>query len=316
MIKDLAVGSFINSELFAVAKVTERKTKTGDSYKEVLLCDQSGEVSAKIWPTAINSCQIAQGKVAEITARVGEYQGKLDVSISTARTVDEANINDFLYQKPTIVFDIETVGLDFDGLGEWEQNYILHNLEKDTPEEEAKTKTGLCPLYGFVSTIGCYDIVSEKGRVLHLCEVKLSTPPNGAIIETFASEKDLLARFWEISAEYERFVTYNGRGFDFPYLVFRSIINRIKVPHRFLELDRNNHIDLQDQLKANGRGYKLEAITRAFGITNPKENGVTGLHVSNLYREGQHQEIVDYVSRDVMSTCELFSLWREIFSAD
>jgi hypothetical protein len=58
------------------------------------------------------------------------------------------------------------------------------------------------------------------------------------------------------------------------------------------------------------RAYKLEAVCKAIGITNPKEKGVSGLLVSDLYKQKKHQSIIDYVTRDVVSTAELYKYWR------
>lgn len=95
----------------------------------------------------------------------------------------------------------------------------------------------------------------------------------------------MLTKFWGLTQEYQRFVTYNGRGFDWPFLIIRSGINRVKVPMEIDHYNKHKFIDLADHLRQGGRQFKLEAFCRAFGITNPKEKGVSGLLVSQLYYE-------------------------------
>jgi len=45
--------------------------------------------------------------------------------------------------------------------------------------------------------------------------------------------------------------------------------------------------------------------------SNPKDKGVSGLHVSGLFSQGKIREIGDYVSRDVISTAQLYDTWKK-----
>ena len=64
------------------------------------------------------------------------------------------------------------------------------------------------------------------------------------------------------------------------------------------------------KLRVNNRPFRLEQLCKAFGISNPKEDGVSGMEVANLYRAGKIGEILKYVSRDVLATAELYTLWK------
>jgi len=312
MIKDLKAGTHLNQVNFGVVSLEEKITRQGKPFKNVILSDKTGTLNAKIWSDTFSLCQIEAGKVICLKGRVGEYQGNLDLTIEESQITPDDILN-FQHLQPALVFDIETVGQDFSSLGEWEQDYFLNNLEKNaTNRSEAKNKTGLYAFFGFVCSIAAKDTTTGRGIVFHLCDVPLNNPKNFEV-KTYSQEPDLLKAFWELCDQYQTFVSFNGIGFDFPYLFLRSAAKRVKVPVKMTNLDRTQHLDLSQKFTQGGRSFKLEALTRFLGLSNPKEKGVSGLHVSNLYKKGEHQAIVDYVSRDVDSTRQLYDLYRQTF---
>ena len=312
MIKDLKSGTHLNQVNFGIVSLEEKTTRQGKPFKDLVLSDKTGTLKAKIWSDTFNLCQVEAGKVICLRGRVGEYQGNLDLTIEESQITSE-DISNFQHSSPVLVFDIETVGQDFNSLGEWEQDYFLNNLEKNTTNRvEAKNKTGLYAFFGFVCSIAAKDTATNQGVVYHLCDVPLESPKDFEV-RSFAKEPDLLKAFWDLCNQYQTFVSFNGAGFDFPYLFLRSAASRVKVPSKLTNLDRSQHIDLSQKFTQGGRSFKLEALTRFLGLSNPKEKGVSGLHVSNLYKKGEHQAIVDYVSRDVDSTRQLYNLYRQTF---
>ena len=124
-----------------------------------------------------------------------------------------------------------------------------------------------------------------------------------------------MEKFWELASKVQRFVTFNGNNFDIPYLIIRSGINRVKIPFEIKKYSQN-FIDLEDRLKQNGKPFKLEMLCRVFGIDDPKDKGVTGAEVSNLFYQKKFQQIADYVTRDAVATAELYQIWREYLSGE
>ena len=55
-------------------------------------------------------------------------------------------------------------------------------------------------------------------------------------------------------------------------------------------------------------------LCKAFGIENPKGEGVHGDDVSRLYDEGEFNKIADYVARDATATTELYLIWKNYMS--
>ncbi len=49
---------------------------------------------------------------------------------------------------------------------------------------------------------------------------------------------------------------------------------------------------------------------RVFNIKSPKEGGITGSDVKDLYREGRYIDIARYCAGDLKATAELLSVWE------
>jgi hypothetical protein len=124
------------------------------------------------------------------------------------------------------------------------------------------------------------------------------------------SERDIIQRFWETIKSYNQFITFNGRTFDCPFLMIRSAVHKLRpvrdlMPNRYGE----THIDLLDQLTfygASRRKFSLDMWCRTFGIKSPKESGITGYDVKDLYRSGRGLDIAKYCAGDLRATAELF----------
>jgi DNA polymerase elongation subunit (family B) len=324
MLKSLTPGQKI-SDRFGVIGVTEKTTSGGAPYLVVELSHPSGTISGKVWSDAMPNVQLKEGGVAEIQASVDQYRGVNNFNITHARHVLEEELDKYLSENPTLVFDIETVGKEFKELDEEEQNYLENNLEKnfEGTKKQKQDRTGLYPMFGFVVAIGMWNPGSGKGMVYYLEDIKNQELKikNGESEELekydnenfqhipFAGEKSLLEAFWETALKYERYVTYNGSGFDFPFLVFRSGVHRIKVPFE-THGSYDKFVDLAQRIKVNNRSIKLEQVCKSFGIDNPKKKGVSGMEVANLFRKGRLKEILEYVGRDVVATSELYRVWK------
>jgi predicted PolB exonuclease-like 3'-5' exonuclease len=111
-------------------------------------------------------------------------------------------------------------------------------------------------------------------------------------------------------------VTYNGRSFDLPVIVMRSLCHAISLPWYYRDRDiryrysAEGHLDLCDWLADHGatRAGKLDAIARLIGL--PGKIGVDGSQVEGLYHAGQIESIQKYCLADVAQTALLFLRFR------
>ncbi len=214
-----------------------------------------------------------------------------------------------------VIFDIETVGQDFELLDDASKEYFLKFA--DTPEkaEEAKNSLSFYPLTAQVVAIGMLEVESSRGAVYF--QNNNGSPEKfteDGIVYMSGSEKDILSQFWKKLAQFDKFITFNGRLFDCPFVMIRSAVNGIRssrniMPYRY---SHDQHVDLADQLSfydAMRRKFSLHMWCRAFGIASPKEEGMTGLQVKDYYHNGRYQDIARYCFRDIRSTKELFLYW-------
>jgi len=111
-------------------------------------------------------------------------------------------------------------------------------------------------------------------------------------------------------------VTYNGRSFDLPVIVMRSLCHAISLPWYYRDRDiryrysAEGHLDLCDWLADHGatRAGKLDAVARLIGL--PGKIGVDGSQVEGLYQTGQLESIQKYCLADVAQTALLFLRFR------
>jgi len=305
----------IEGQHFLVVRVERKTARNGKDYADLELASRDGKIMAKIWGDFLANCQFEAGKVVEVSGRAEEYRGVVSLMVNRCQIVTSEEAADYQPMVATLIFDIETAGKKFEELDEKEQKYLLENLENEEENKEiAKEKTALYAIFGKVVAIGCFDPETKKGLVLALTAENLIPEDSDFNYKVLATEKELLEEFWRVAGKYERFVTYNGDSFDFPYLIIRSGINRVKVSLGRKKFD-DNFIDLQNKIRQR-HGFKLEFLCRAFGIENPKGQGVEGSEVSGLFLAGEVNKIADYVARDAKATAELYAIWKDYMSGE
>ncbi len=214
-----------------------------------------------------------------------------------------------------LVLDIETAGKDFDALDEAEKQYFLRYAKTEEEITLAKESLSFYPLTGEVVAIGLLNPDTRKGAMYFQApgvEPMLPFEEDGIRYETGA-EPEILLKFWEAVKSYDTVITFNGRGFDCPFLLVRSAMHKIK-PSRDLMPNRyaDSHIDLMDRLSFFGstrRRFSLDMWCRAFGIESPKDE-VTGYEVAELFSSGRCLDIARYCARDLHATAELFFYWE------
>ncbi len=215
-----------------------------------------------------------------------------------------------------IIFDIETVGLEFDELDATTQAHLLRGAKTEEDEQKERDSLAFYPVTARVVTAAMLEEESDKAFVYYLVPDQPPAKNTQGQVEYVAAgdEKQLLELFWARMAKYDQFITFNGRGFDCPFLLIRSAINRVK-PTRNLMPDRYRsqaHIDLMEKLTylgATRRRFSLHMWCRAFGIKSPKED-VEGGDIKDLFKEGRYLDIARYCLGDVLATRELFRAWE------
>lgn len=234
----------------------------------------------------------------------------------------------------TLVFDIETVGHDFESFDETTQEVLTKWIKRESGSKDDYTAAltdlkdglGFSPLTGKIVAIGIYDVEREKGAVYFQNspgKKEKNFEEDGCKYEVM-DERAMLEKFWEIVNKYETFVTFNGRGFDVPFLMIRSMIHSVRptknlMSNRYLSYQPGfaKHVDLLDQLSFYGalrRKGSLHLWCHALGIESPKAQGVDGDDVKKLFETGRAKDIALYNGRDLSATAALYKKYCEFLS--
>src|ERR1700721_2298783 len=97
----------------------------------------------------------------------------------------------------TLVFDIETTALPLELFDEAQQEYLFRETEKI---DDAIHKDR-----------------GEAGPVEFVPR---------------ADESELLTAFWDVAKHYDNIVTFNGRGFDVPFIYLRSALRNVPISRK------------------------------------------------------------------------------------
>ena len=212
----------------------------------------------------------------------------------------------------SVVFDIETVGIEWESLDDAQRTYLQKNARTDQERAKMPEMLSLWPFTGRIVVLAMVNPETGKGRVWYeKTESRLEeTSSDGLFTFIGDTEPVFLGEFWQAIARFHRFVTFNGRCFDGPFLMLRSAILGIPVVKNLVgyRYAVRPHLDLLDVVSFFGasRKWNLDFTCKAFGVESPKEQGMDGYSVGPYYRAGRLREIAQYCRRDVEATARLY----------
>jgi DNA polymerase elongation subunit (family B) len=230
-----------------------------------------------------------------------------------------------------LVFDIETSALPPETFDEAQREYLFRDAGKIADEAarevrraEIQQQFNLWPFTAQVVCIAMLNAETARGQVLFTAEDYDAAEAEAGPVEFVAcvDEVELLTAFWDVAQHYETIVTFNGRGFDVPFLYLRSALLNVPISRKNwlgYRYQTEPHCDLAEQLTFYGvsgregaaRRFNLDFYCKAFGIESPKSHGVSGLDVNDMLAAGQYREIAEYCLRDVRATVLLYQVWKE-----
>lgn len=207
-----------------------------------------------------------------------------------------------------IVFDVETVPQDPLSViqqAEFEKRFkkskdFLSAAPEDIPNLERKFLS-VSPFFGKIICICVYFPESRTTRKL------------------IGDEKSILTGFWDIIDQNKfsgLFISFNGLGFDVPFILRRSMILGIRPTHqRFCDTYKYQkipHRDVYLMISEYDRGFtaSLDLACDVCGVESPKHGVVKAENVEEYYKQGKIDLIADYCMKDVMATYEIYKLAR------
>jgi hypothetical protein len=150
----------------------------------------------------------------------------------------------------------------------------------------------------------------------------LEVERTGAIEENGGGERQLLERFHATVVKLGNpvLVTWNGRAFDLPVLMLRSLRHGFRAPwyygpHRTRYSDPV-HCDLMDTMGEYGavRSLGLDGMARLIGLPGKPRGAdeVSGKNVAAAYQAGRIAEITRYCIADAVQTAFIWLRWMHL----
>jgi len=230
----------------------------------------------------------------------------------------------------TLVFDIETSALPIEQFDEAQREYLFRECERIADETARSTRhteiQRQCSLWPFTAQVVCIAMLNAdtaRGQVLYTATEYQEGADAGPVeFVSCLDEVELLTAFWDVARHYDTIVTFNGRGFDVPFVYLRSALLRVAISRKDwlgYRFQTEPHCDLAEQFTFYGvsgrdgaaRRFNLDFYCKAFGIESPKSHGVTGMDVAGLLAGGKFRDIAEYCLRDVKATVLLYQIWKE-----
>ncbi len=338
--QSLPVGTLRTAHV-ALRSVRHGTDRNGEGYFDLVVGDTSARMPAKIWGDTKAYAEATQAKLSEIGQQggavlklmfsVGSYRDAIQLTVTRLRVLGESDewtpdaiwgpgwerIEDLRCK--TLVFDIETVpAIDLSA----EPEAIARAVSKAAERMQGDTDKamGLSPYFGKVVSIAIGEGDGDDSETETPVTVLAVAPPGREDAEyppwiRIMSEAELLRSFWHLADSAELVVSYNGRGFDVPFLQVRSLVHGVPARVDLLSspYSLRPHLDLF-RLLGSGRfgpgATSLDVVCWALGIQSPKDE-MDGSMVGPAYARGELEMIAAYNAKDVRATTRVYHHLRE-----
>lgn len=156
--------------------------------------------------------------------------------------------------------------------------------------------------FGHICCIGIGEMVGDKFSVITNAET---------------DEGVVLQRFWNYLREGKdiKIVSFNGKGFDVPYILKRSailgVLPSVRISTR--RYDITQHFDVMEVLTNyfQGEMFSLGAYCKLYGIDNCDTSH--GSDIFPLWKAGNIEAIKAHCAADVKATWELYQKIKNYF---
>lgn len=185
-------------------------------------------------------------------------------------------------------------------------NYAIFDLETiPNPDVDRTTLSDPSKVPALCHVVVCATVILIKGK---------DTTAAGWL-EPEVGEKGILDELFPV-LEGRRLVTWAGRFFDIPVLLWRAMYYGIQADWiheamgpRFRE---DVHIDLADQLSYFNSTHKTKLLHSAQALRMPGKETMDGSMVDQYYEEGKLEEIKKYCFHDVFQTAVILLRWKHV----
>lgn len=174
----------------------------------------------------------------------------------------------------------------------------LSGCESDSRTDEEFRQLALKPEFGRILCIGL--IVERDGEVV----IRGVLGRDRSTGRFHLDEARILRAFWKLVRDFDArrdlLIGFNLLDFDLHYICTRSVIKRVRpsIDVCFARYRQRPVFDCMWAFTHWRHRISLDNLASVLGLESPKQNGMDGSRVYDLFVEGRHQEIADYVMRD------------------
>ena len=133
--------------------------------------------------------------------------------------------------------------------------------------------------------------------------------PHSDVAHDEGAERHILRNFWEMLRTHQQIATWNGKGFDFPFLLMRSAINgvapSVEVPLYQQRYQNTPHFDVKHAVLGGDvrqAGEGLSEWLQAFGMETKSGHGS---EVHGMVQRGEWDALKTYGEQDAKGTYDL-----------
>jgi 3'-5' exonuclease len=218
----------------------------------------------------------------------------------------------------TLIFHIETAGIAWEDFGESIKKHLLNKAKRtDVDIEVMVSEFGLSAFTGSIVSLGVYDLERQQGAVYFVGVGEGETFLEGDYTFKERTEKELLEDFWDGALSYDTFVTFNGRSFDIPFILHRSVACGVKptvdlLGARYLTKQAlPYHVALQDELSFYGaiKLPSLQMVCHGYEIAYKKD--VASSMVTELIAAKQFRTVAEQNAESISAIVSLYKKWKE-----
>ncbi|MFW2177891.1 MULTISPECIES: 3'-5' exonuclease [unclassified Moraxella] len=206
-------------------------------------------------------------------------------------------------QPPILVFDIETIPDVATGkrlypeLAELSDDEALSQLIDLRKAETDGNPFMPLPLH----KIACLSVLWVANGKMTLKSLSLADHSESEILQTFFNSIDKTPSL----------VSWNGKGFDIPVMLYRALQHGLSVPklfqdtgdmkyNNYLNRYHDRHTDLMVKLAMGGTFQKLDIVASVCGFAGKQD--IDGYDVVPMVQAGEWDKLTTYCESDVLNT--------------
>lgn len=204
-------------------------------------------------------------------------------------------------------------------------NPLAEARERKENQQEVFEKALLSPVCSQILCIGVNEIEIPQGgeRIDILGDVGQKATRKWHFI-IHPNEENMLRELHSLIRNNSEYVTFNGRGFDFPFLMFRAAINRVPLALPIYPYNgKDRHFDLMVHLNSVSNLHMLDRSMQYISLKKwieyfslPYEKPSIkdgGIDLEQLLIEDQLETIEKYCRDDVDATTDLWEIFKGNF---